>query len=134
MAKIYLVQHAESIANTKGIYQGQTYNTGLSLLGKKQAKSLALKFAKIPIAKIITSPLLRTRETALVVSKLNGAGIFLEEAIIETNHGKWEGEKKAAIVRTWRKIYKNWLDNPPGVKFPGGEAFLYTQKRVLDWW
>ncbi len=134
MAKIYLVRHAESIANTKGIYQGQTYDTGLSLIGKKQAETLALRFTKIPIIRIIASPLLRTKETAMAVSKVNGVEIFLEERIIETNHGEWEGKKKVAIVKRWKKTYQNWLDNPPSVKFPGGEAFADTQKRVLDWW
>ncbi|MEK9143344.1 MAG: histidine phosphatase family protein, partial [Patescibacteria group bacterium] len=33
MAKIYLIRHAESIANAQGIYQGQTYDTELSVRG-----------------------------------------------------------------------------------------------------
>ena len=40
MTKIYLVRHAESLANAQGIYQGQTYDTPLSNLGKKQAAAL----------------------------------------------------------------------------------------------
>ncbi len=44
MAKIYTVRHGESLANTEGVYQGQTYDTGLSDLGIRQAEALAERF------------------------------------------------------------------------------------------
>ena len=40
MAKIYLIRHGESIANTLSIYQGQTYDTDLSPLGNRQVYAL----------------------------------------------------------------------------------------------
>lgn len=134
MTHIYLVRHGESVANTKGIYQGQGYDTPLSPLGNKQAQALARRFADIPVDRIVVSPLLRTKETAGYVSRVCGAPMVFEHAIIETNHGAWEGKSKDEIIKTWPVLYKKWLKFPSGVKFPGGEHFLETQKRVIAWW
>lgn len=134
MAKIYLVRHGESIANTKGIYQGQTYNTPLSVMGKKQAEALARYFEDVEICKVLTSPLIRTKETAGKVAGLKQVPLFEVGEIIETNHGQWEGLEKKVILDKWPNIYQLWLTKPAEVKFPGGETFLETRMRVLYWW
>ncbi len=134
MAKIYLVRHGESVANTKGIYQGQTYNTPLSVMGKKQAEALAEYFADKDIGKILTSPLIRTKETAQKVASLKHLRVFIAPEIIETNHGQWEGLEKQVILEKWPNIYQLWLTKPSEVKFPEGETFLETRKRIIHWW
>lgn len=130
MTKIYLVRHAESLANAQGIYQGQTYDTPLSNLGKKQAAALAKSLKGVHFDLVISSPLLRTRETAGYVTKK----IELEPRLLETNHGDWEGKHKSKIEATWPQIYTQWFTAPKHVVFPRGEPFLKTQSRVLDWW
>ena len=134
MAKIYLVRHGESVANTKGIYQGQTYDTPLSGMCKKQVAALADYFKNIDIDKILTSPLTRTRETALKVADLKRLKIINTPEIIETNHGLWEGLEKRVILNKWPNLYQLWLTKPSEVKFPQGETFLETRQRVTYWW
>ena len=134
MAKIYLVRHGESVANTKGIYQGQTYDTPLSVMGKKQAKALTNYFKDKEINMILTSPLLRTKETALEVAELKHLEVIDTPEIIETNHGKWEGLEKKVILNKWPNVYELWLNKPSEVRFPEGETFLKTRKRVIGWW
>ncbi len=134
MAKIYLVRHGESVANTKGIYQGQTYDTPLSVMGKKQAEALATYFADKTVCKILTSPLKRTKETAQKVADIAHLEILDTPEIIETNHGEWEGLEKKVISNKWPNTYELWLKKPSEVKFPGGETFLKTRKRVIGWW
>lgn len=134
MAKIYLVRHGESVANTKGIYQGQTYNTPLSAVGEKQAEALAKYFENIDIDKILASPLIRTKETAQKVANRKHLKVFNTPEIIETNHGQWEGVEKRMIEKRWPNLYQLWLNKPGEVGFPEGETFRETEKRVLDWW
>ncbi len=134
MAKIYLVRHGESVANTKGIYQGQTYNTPLSAVGEKQADALAKYFENIDLNRILTSPLIRTKETARKVADLKRMKIFETTEIIETNHGSWEGVEKQMIEKRWPNLYQLWLNKPGDVGFPEGETFRETEKRVLGWW
>jgi broad specificity phosphatase PhoE len=131
---IYLVRHGESIANTKGIYQGQTYDTDLSALGKLQAGALAKHLADIHLDYIVSSPLKRTRQTADIVSRITKVKIEVDQSIIETNHGLWEGLHKDDIANRWSQLYSNWFINPSQIIFPDGESFLQTKIRVLNWW
>lgn len=131
---IYLVRHGESIANTKGIYQGQTYDTNLSSLGIKQAKALAKFLVNGKLDYIVSSPLKRTHQTAAVVSKFAKTKVIVNNDIIETNHGIWEGLHKDVIAKNWPKLYENWFISPSQITFPGGESFLQTQTRVISWW
>lgn len=134
MAKIYLVRHAESIANTQSIYQGVTYDTKLSQKGIAQATALADCFRDISIDCVVASPLKRTYETAIVVAQRKGIAVQKEPAIMETNHGKWEGKSKQEIIKDWPKLYRKWQRFPSRVTFPAGERFVETQQRVLSWW
>lgn len=129
---IVIVRHAESVANTHGIYQGQTHDTELSDLGKKQAKALAARLRLFGARKIISSPLRRTYQTAQAVADETGIGIEVSQAIIETNHGVWEGKHKDWIKENYPDIYNMWLEKPSTVNFPGGESFMNTVKRTLD--
>ncbi len=134
MAKIYLVRHGESVANTQGKYQGVSYDTPLSVLGLKQAAKLAKRMKTVQLARIISSPLMRARETAELVSAVKNIPVYLDKNIIETNHGVWEGMHKNEVAKLWPHVYKKWQKFPSQVKFPLGEYFLDTQKRVIDWW
>lgn len=129
---IMVVRHAESVANSRGIYQGQTHDTDLSDLGRKQAKALAKKAKTLGIKKIISSPLKRTYQTALAVAGEMGCDIEINEMLIETNHGVWEGKHKNWIKENFNDIYDLWQKKPGEVSFPGGEAFSDTVKRTLS--
>ncbi len=134
MAKIYLIRHAESIANAQGIYQGQTYDTELSVRGTKQAQALAQCFERVSFSRVIASPLKRTMQTATIVALNKQLSVQVEPQIIETNHGDWEGKHKEIVKKTWPWLYRKWSRFPSSTKFPQGEHFLETQKRVLGWW
>ena len=129
---IVIVRHAESVANTLGVYQGQTHDTDLSPLGKKQAKALAARLKIFGARKIISSPLKRTHQTAKAIVDEVGCRIEINEAIIETNHGVWEGKHKDWIKENYADDYLMWLQKPSGVTFPGGEAYMDVVKRTLN--
>jgi len=46
MTKLILIRHAQSLANARGISQGQKIDEPLSELGKIQAQKLAQRFEK----------------------------------------------------------------------------------------
>ena len=132
---VYVVRHAESIANTESKFQGQTHSTNLSERGKKQADALGKRFKDEKITKVVASPLTRTRETAQAVAKWHdGLEVEIQPEIIETNHGEWEGEEVAAIKEKWPTEFEMWQVAPSHVQFPNGESFEETRTRVLNWW
>lgn len=132
IANIVVVRHGESVANTKGVYQGQTHDTDLSELGKKQAKALAKRASGMGVKRIISSPLKRTYQTALEISKLCDCDIEVNELIIETNHGDWEGKSKEWIINNYPDILHAWQTKPSKAEFPKGETFVNTFERVAQ--
>lgn len=132
---VYLIRHGESVANTQGIYQGQTYDTKLSALGEKQVNALGVFLAQKPIDRVISSPLTRTRDTAEAIAKWHdGLTVEIEPDIIETNHGAWEGKNVHVIEELWPLEYSIWQTQPTKAAFPGGETYADTRTRALRWW
>lgn len=129
---IYIVRHAESIANSQGIYQGQSYDTDLSELGIKQAERLAKRSQELGIKKIISSPLRRCYQTALAVSKSIDCPICVDQRIVEINHGVWEGKHKDWIKENYPDLYDIWRNKPHEVLFPDGEALADVWNRIDD--
>ena len=134
MVKIYLIRHGESLANTEGIYQGQTYDTKLSPLGVRQAEAVAGRLRHEPVRRIVASPLTRTKQTAQAIARFHTVAIDIHRQIMETNHGEWEGKRVSDIARKWPGTYRMWATKPSRVRFPNGETFNDLQKRVWRWW
>lgn len=130
LSQLIVVRHAESVANEQGIYQGQTYDTDLSELGILQAKALAKSAKELGIQRVISSPLKRTYQTALEISRTCNCQIEISDLIIETNHGEWEGKHKTLVSQLYPDIYETWLKTPSKAIFPDGEGFSQMLGRI----
>lgn len=127
---IYLVRHGESAANTEGKYQGQTYDTHLSALGKRQVQLIANYFKDKKIDEIWVSPLTRTKETAQAISIAVSLPYRLEPLLLETDHGEWAGKEKKWVKRHYPEFSKIWQERPGEADFPGGERFADVVERA----
>jgi 2,3-bisphosphoglycerate-dependent phosphoglycerate mutase len=87
-----LLRHGESEGNAQQIFQGQS-DYPLSLKGREQTTALSKFWAMnhIEFNKIFTSPLLRARETAEIVSKCLNVPIEENELLKEVHIGKLSG-------------------------------------------
>jgi broad specificity phosphatase PhoE len=90
--RLTFLRHGESVANRDGIVQGHLDST-LSDLGRQQAEALASAWAQNPHrhALIISSPLMRARETASILSTRLGVPIELDPEWKERNLGHAQG-------------------------------------------
>ncbi|MBL7159412.1 histidine phosphatase family protein [Candidatus Microgenomates bacterium] len=133
MALFFLIRHGESIANRNGIYQGQSYDTDLSFLGIKQAEALAKRLKKFQVDKILTSPLKRTLQTAQIIAEECKTSLIIDQGLMETNHGLWEGKSIDEVKTNYPEIFNSWQKTPSKTIFPQGESFLNTARRVKKW-
>lgn len=79
---IYLVRHAESLPrHHKNYHEG--YDTALSRFGKWQAKAVGKRLKKVGIRDIVTSPLVRTKETAEIIAAVTGGSLEGDERFAE---------------------------------------------------
>jgi probable phosphoglycerate mutase len=90
MPIIYLLRHAQSVANTKGILAGQDDSVELSKAGFKQAESLVSYLSAIKFSKVYSSPLTRCIQTIAPFMEKNSKIDFqIDNRVIEMNYGKW---------------------------------------------
>lgn len=93
---IYFIRHGESVANAKGLFAGQRDDSPLTSKGQLQARQAAADFINkgIKVDRIVTSPLLRTKETAAIVAadiELELADIFIDPRLLEYDMGDFSG-------------------------------------------
>lgn len=128
MSRIFLLRHAHSVANAKGILAGRMENIPLSNEGILQREALIQRFDQTASAKfdqIISSPIQRCRET---ISFITEEPVIADE-FQEVDYGKWTGKRTASLARNkaWREIHRN----PASVRFPDGETLPEVQTRAL---
>ena len=125
MARIFLLRHAHSTANSKGILAGRTPNITLSKEGIGQLENLALRFAGAKFDQVISSPIQRCIET---ISFFENRPLLVD-SFQEVDYGNWTGKKVSSLARNkdWRKIYTT----PASVRFPNGETLPEVQTRAL---
>jgi len=134
VAKIVLLRHAHSTANSAGVLSGQLPGVSLSKHGSRQAHELVARIGAITFDSIRVSPMQRCEETITpwVKSKFSrGLDIYLlDDGLIEMNYGTWSGRKLSGLRR--EPLWKIIQSTPSKVKFPDGERFSSMQKRALD--
>ena len=129
MPIIYLLRHAQSVANTKGILAGQDDSVELSKAGFKQAESLISYLSAIKFSKVYSSPLTRCIQTIAPFMEKNPKIDFqIDSRVIDMNYGNWSGRKLAVLSKESK--LKNVQKNPAGFTFPQGESFKGMRKRV----
>ena len=86
MKRIYFVRHGESEGNISGKWHGE--EGSLTELGREQAAFLGERFKKIPTEVLISSPVLRAKQTAAFITEKTGlpveySALFSEQQIPE---------------------------------------------------
>ena len=84
MGKLYFTRHGQTVWNVENKICGAT-DTELTELGHKQAAELGkrIKTEGLPIEEILTSPLIRAKNTAEHISEITGIPIRVEELLRE---------------------------------------------------
>jgi broad specificity phosphatase PhoE len=130
--KLYFVRHGESEANTLHIISNRKSRFGLTELGRRQANILADKLKDIPITAIFSSPVLRAKETADIVSRSFYLPYQVTEALREYNCGYLEGRSDEESWMQHRKYYEDWTLHHNYMSKPtAGESFIDIQNRFL---
>lgn len=87
---IYLMRHGQTEWNTVHRMQGRS-DIPLNAVGRKQAKRAAQGMDKLPIDRILTSPLCRAKQTAQAVAVGRGIPVLIEDTLTEMAFGDLEG-------------------------------------------
>ena len=123
-----LLRHGQTLMSVQKRYAGRS-DAPLTDLGVQQAAAAAKRLASAGIGLIVTSPLLRTVQTAQEVAATTGAPMVTDDGFRETDFGAWEGRTFAEVRERWPAELTAWLADPK-LSPPGGENFAEVSERV----
>ena len=129
MTNLYLIRHAESVANADNLLAGRI-DYPLSPTGKGDAAAIAEEFAAaIRVDLIWCSPLLRAQQTAAPFLVACNAPLRLDQRLQEQHMGRFSGKSYADVERDTSYCHDRtarWDWVPEG----GGESYRMIAARV----
>jgi broad specificity phosphatase PhoE len=120
---LVLVRHGQTDANRRGLLLGRA-DPPLCAGGREQAEALA-RALPAP-TRLISSPLVRARETADAIAAASGTVVEVDPRWVEMDYGALDGRPASALdADGWR----TWRDDPAHVP-AGGESLAAVGGRV----
>ena len=106
---IHLIRHGETEFTSIRRFSGSRLNPKLINQGRQQALAVAKYLKKLKPDVLITSPLIRTLETAEIISNEVGISFLTDESWMECDFGKWDGLTPDEVREQYRENYENWI-------------------------
>lgn len=120
MLTIVLTRHGLTERSIPEQHLGQHIDVGLSDAGREQAEALAARIADERFDRIVSSPLVRARETAAIVA--GDRPVELDARLAEMDYGAWEGLTYEQIDARDADYRSRWVAEPASLPCPGGES------------
>ncbi len=121
MAGLIIVRHGRTEANAGRRLLGRL-DLPLDDLGRRQAQALGRAVG--PVDRVVSSPLLRTRQTAECID----GPTTTDERFIELDYGAYDG---MALSDVPAEMWTSWRHDPDYAP-PGGESMSALQTRVSE--
>lgn len=128
--RLLLLRHGQTELSVQRRYSGRG-NPALTEAGRRQADAAARYLAQRGgISAVFASPLQRAYDTAAAAAKALGLDVTVDDDLIETDFGSWEGLTFAEAAERDAELHGRWLRDTSSVP-PGGESFDAVTDRVL---
>jgi ribonuclease H / adenosylcobalamin/alpha-ribazole phosphatase len=127
--RLLLLRHGQTELSVQRRYSGRG-NAALTELGWRQADAAARYLAQRGgIAAVVTSPLQRCYDTAVKAAKALGLDVTVDDDLVETDFGAWEGLTFGEAAERDPELHRRWLRDTTATP-PDGESFDGVQERV----
>ena len=130
---LLLVRHGQTDWNREPARCQGWAEVELNEEGRAQARDLGRALKGRGVELIVTSHLVRARQTAeLVHTELGGELPFIvDPRLAETHRGEWETRRFSSIMREEPDAWRRYREHPETFRFPNGESLEIQQRRVL---
>ncbi|WP_307828365.1 bifunctional RNase H/acid phosphatase [Antrihabitans sp. YC2-6] len=127
--RFLLARHGQTELSVGGRYSGRG-NPALTDVGRAQAAKLAARLgAKGGISVVVSSPLIRARDTASAAAAALGVEATVVDGLTETDFGAWEGLTFDEAAQRDPELHQKWLGDT-SIRPPGGESFDEVRERI----
>lgn len=134
MTELILIRHGETDWNRELRFQGQM-DVPLNAVGHEQARRLAERLAAERVQQLVSSDLLRARQTAepLGAHPLRPLPLTpeLDAGLREQHFGVAEGLRVSDIKRQHAQAWDQWVRFEADYAFEGGESMRRFHARVI---
>ncbi len=128
--KLYLVRHGQTASNREGVGLGRE-DVALTEFGQRQAARLAVRMAGVPLDRVVTSPLLRARQTATEFASKLSLEVEADDALLELDVGATEGMPFPEMREKYPDFLRLWASPECAhVRMPGGESLQDLSDRL----
>ena len=126
MATVLLLRHGRTTANASGGLAGRQ-PVELDETGRGQAVGVGRRLRELPLKAVVTSPLLRCRQTLQLA--MPDVSPSVDDGLIECGYGDWEGRPLSELAKDplWPVVQQH----PSAVVFPNGEAMAAMSARAI---
>jgi broad specificity phosphatase PhoE len=109
---LIVVRHGRTESNASGLLLGRM-DPPLDDTGRRQAAAAATVLSGV--GRVVTSPLVRTRQTAEMIADVAGVPVEVDERFVELDYGEWDGRPVAdGAAEEWRAGRDDLGFAPPG--------------------
>jgi isoleucyl-tRNA synthetase len=128
----YVMRHGEALSNERSVLETKgDPNNHLTEKGKRQViESLSL-LKTLKIDMIVSSPFVRTQETAQIVSSMLEVPVILEDRIREYSMGDFDGKPAHEYLDHFGHTYLNYTTRPIGGE-THGEMMNRSMAALMD--
>jgi valyl-tRNA synthetase len=125
----FVVRHGETDWNKENRYMGHR-EIPMNDTGKEQINATAEQLANKNIDVIISSDLLRCKETAEIIGKKIGIKPIFDKRLREIDEGTWEGLLRSEVIKKFSDLWETRtdLDNKRG----GAETWRDVSRRMKE--
>jgi broad specificity phosphatase PhoE len=127
---ITLVRHGKADAPAGDRFRGRE-DFALSSEGRAQAGRVAQALDGHGIDLVVSSPLLRARQTAETIARALGVSLEIDPDLTDIDCGAWTGLTLDEVKDRWPAQWDVWLRSPRDASIPGGEGLVDLSARAL---
>jgi len=130
---LYLIRHGSTLSNENKprLLQGSGVNSGLSDLGKRQARRVGEWFRHVPVDVVYSSPLMRAVETAQEICGAVARSLITVPELVEVDVGLWERQTWDSIKVRHPEEYARFHGDCSQYGYLGGESYGDVQRRIV---
>src|SRR5882757_765162 len=127
-----LLRHAQTPHTVQRRFSGGATDPPLTEIGEQQANVTARHLSTAGrLDLIVSSPLLRARQTAAAAGAALAVDVVVDEDLRECNFGVWDGLTFEEVREGWPEEIAAWLASP-ALAPPGGESLREVAARVSN--
>jgi broad specificity phosphatase PhoE len=130
MITIYLVRHGQTAWNREEVFRGRA-DVPLNEVGRKEALLTGQCLRGVRADSVYSSPLSRAVETAEAIARSQDKEVLISDDLIDIDFGRWQGASHEVVKERYEGLYRQWVDTPHLVRFPGGESLEDVRERAL---